>query len=1245
MMNLTENQLKALDFQRNIALIAGAGSGKTTVLVQRYLHILLQNPHLPVAGILAITFTEKAAAEMKERIFREIEQRFATESSPTAPSLQKRLFTIFQQLHQAQIFTIHAFCSRLIQQFPVESGINPDFLIMEEVQKTEFLERIFRDFFQQYGTEPGRTFPLERQALYAFPLSTIRKFLNLVYNQRAILEPFLNEVAERSPEEIQQRWEAQFVRLHRSVVQDFLQNRTLQEALRTLAHLNPAHPLSQLVHRLSQNQLNLSEQTRLVIEIILRLLKKDLTAYKRIDSRVWNGEGREIFREASQQAVAYARGLFPWDVHSNEEFAPIFIGLARIARDFLHFASEAKVRLNALDFEDLQIHAIRLLEQFPHIRKRLREQYRYVLVDEFQDTDALQSRLIELLTSEENSKIPPGKLFFVGDDKQSIYGFRYADLRIFRRFTERVQQQGGNRPFRNPNNGEELPASEAERKGVISLSHNFRSHPALIAFFNHFFREVLLPVSDYDVSFSPLQAARTDTAGLNSEIHLTVLTQTNSGETPPESLPQSEAQYVARLIRRIVAENPLQCQEATPRGTATRPLRYGDVAVLLRGRTHLDKLVEALRRQGIPHQVYKGKGFFQQREVQDLYYLLKTLAQPEDDFALLTFLRSELAGLSDETLFYLSQVQGSNYRERLQRLCQFLQQPGNLQNTFLPEFAQFLETQGESPHIPEAQQHALTYLNQKLEEWQPLALSSQFTLLLDTILEDLQVRALLAGQKDGAQKLANLDKFVRFVQEYQMSRSALLMDLLEALQSQMQREAPEGEATILEQEPDKVQILTYHSAKGMEFPVVILPFLNQRFQLTSRQSIFVDADWGFSVVPDFLRPPSSGITEGNSIRYEPFIHRWIKQQAEVRQLAEEKRLFYVATTRARDHLFLIGSLNRYNRVEESSYLHWLTERYQLSPLSAGEAHQEVPLEDGYRLHTHVLPAPEEEPSAQPEVPSASREEEWLPEHWLPFQHPIPEPPGYQVYSATQLMIFRENPRRYFQHFYLQDYRISAQPENLEYEDEPGGALWGSAVHKLLEDFPRRPASQDAPKIDWIVQHYFSAFPENWSQLRTRLQELMERVRSSELVRWLETAEQFSEFSVDLALEPFVLQGIFDRLFRNSRGVWEVLDFKTNRISRGEVPDTARKYRFQMEAYALLLAHLFPEQSHYPVTLYFLEPMQSVQIRFTPEELDGIRTRIRRLMEQLYRQEYELLYARGGISRIEQDGEENQEEMP
>ena len=248
----------------------------------------------------------------------------------------------------------------------------------------------------------------------------------------------------------------------------------------------------------------------------------------------------------------------------------------------------------------------------------------------------------------------------------------------------------------------------------------------------------------------------------------------------------------------------------------------------------------------------------------------------------------------------------------------------------------------------------------------------------------------------------------------------------------------------------------------------------------------------------------------------------------------------------------------------------------------------------------------------------------IPGEFLKYQKPKTEEAGGQEYSATQLMLFRENKKRYLKHYYMKDNQIFPPEFNMEYSDNSSGALWGSMVHKLLQDFYLRKSHDDQPKMNQLFQFYEVDAAEQKSFSR-QMNDVMKKVRASDLNKLLKKGNPKSEFVVEMPVGKFILKGIFDCLFRNSRQEWEIVDYKTNRISEAEIPGMTKKYEFQMRCYALLLSYLFPKQKEFPVNLYFLEPDKMVHKVYQLLQIEATRTEVNKLMEDIFLLENELFY--------------------
>jgi len=831
MYTLSEQQLKALVLDRNLAVTAGAGSGKTTLLVNRYLHILLNFRHLGVKNLLAITFTEKATAEMKDRIFELIRQQFLENRSQ-----QGRLFEILNELHEVQIYTIHAFCSHILRQYPLESELNPDFTILTDVEIDELLNRIFREFLISFQVTKHPESRVMMRTFREFPLHRLREMLFFFYHRRTQLFPFLESFANKPPQLIESEWKKIFVTYHSAFLEPLMNKVSFWDDLKELCALDLETgtqafdiqlQLKQLLdyyHRISGNDhLKISA----LIDIINILTKEDHNAYTAVPGgkKSWGEAGVEFFRKASSCAAGFAINIIPYQDTVEKIFSTIQKGISLIIIEILKNIEDEKQRLNMLDFDDLQIHCLKLLQKNPEIRNHLSKQYKFLLVDEYQDTDLLQNHIIQLLSHDQMGNMDSNKIFIVGDPKQSIYGFRNADVLLFKNFMSEISLQTP--ASISPNIHDNQGMKEKQKTdGIIHLDQNYRSSSQLIQFFNKNFESIFHPASEFEVEFQSLQATRQDDPANNSFVQLDIILNENSEKSDQIS---EQARNIAHNIINLVHHEDYKKHVREKDGFTYKPISFGDIAVLIRSRTYLNQFEQIFRQQRIPYQTYKGIGFFQRQEIQDIYYILRSITYPEDDFALITVLRSDFIGLSDVSLFYLSQLKGDNYWEKLQKMPLYLNNRENCTDFVNPEFAQYLKQTGQEINIYPEELKIIQSILIQYPGWHHLAINGQYSRLLDEIIEKFNIRAMLKFKLDGPQKLANLDKLIHTIFEYEYNTSVLSADLLEIFKKQISGEVREGEADILTPEEDKVKILTYHSAKGTEFPVVFLPMLEKQW--------------------------------------------------------------------------------------------------------------------------------------------------------------------------------------------------------------------------------------------------------------------------------------------------------------------------------------------------------------------------------------------------------------------------------
>lgn len=1221
-MEYSDNQLKALDLNRNIIITAGAGSGKTAVLVKKYLHILIYNPNLLVKNILAITFTEKAAAEMKDRIFKEINEQFQKDRTK-----QARLFEILNQFHEAQISTIHSFCSHLLRQFPVETQLKSEFTVLSDIQIDDLLNQVFKDFFYTRDFKDHKCQELILKTLHEYSIARLKKIFTIIYRKRAAIFEILNARQKLSPTDLLNQWKSIYITHNGTILESLYEKLQFWKKLKALTSIQMAEEVKEINRhkeiKINQEKYLAAEEDELsridaLISIIQLLTKRDGSAFQKIpggkDS--WGTEGVNLFKELSRMVAEYSQDLIFGSFELEEEYSEILMGLNCLLLEFLNYMEESKTKLNVIDFDDLQIHILRILQNYPEIRAQIRKAYPFILVDEFQDTDLLQTHILELLSHDHHGNLDNNRLFIVGDPKQSIFAFRNADVSYFKEYVTEFSRQGSDKsPLYIAGLRKTIKSNTTERSGIISLSENFRSTESLISFFNRTFETLFQKSSSYDVDYQPLVPTIFLPSEKESRVQVDLFIDEIKGDF---NFIEIQAHHVVKQIKMVVASENFKKIEPSNSGIHFSKIGFGDIAILLRARTHMNVIEQAFRDHSIPYQTYKGAGFFQKQEIQDIYYILRCLANLDDDFSLLTTLRSNFIGLSDVTLLYISQIQGQNYWQKLQDFRKFLTGAKAAGEIFKEPFLKHAENTTLPIDISPAEKQAIEFVIDRYKSWSDLASHSKFSQLVDSIIEELNVRPLLKAQMDGDQKLANVNKLVQHIYDFESTSSTLMSDLLDNLHRLINDETKETEAVITAEE-DKVKILTYHSAKGMEFPVVILPLLERRFRYS--QDVLYHKNFGFAVDLD------QSVREENK---KPFIYQFLQQQDHKMVQAEEKRLLYVAATRAKDYLFLAGSFKKNSHSFNLNYLNWILESHNILPekiLDSGSSESSYgDLE--FNLRLHIIGEDYQYPDADSKKGKSSDLKGKIKDvKILDYQKPYPEKPNLQVYSVTQLMLYREDKARYFHHFYLNSGELLPPSIELEFQDEPGGALWGTVVHQLLENFHLRDPKEDELKIQQILMALH--LPEKKVKLgfTNKLNDIMEKFRKSELSQKISRSINHSEFAIDLRIGDFILRGIFDSLWKNQLGNWEVIDYKTNKIKSGDIDRVAKKYSFQMHAYALLLSAFAPQQAIFPISIFFLEPMEVYRKDYTLIDIESTRTEISQILNNIFTHEKSLFRTR------------------
>ena len=609
-MDLTTEQRAIIEAEASdVAVVAGAGSGKTHVLVERYLR-LLRDCSIP--EIAAITFTEAAATEMRERVRRAV---------MSDPALEQHR----ELLDEAAIGTVHSLGLRLLHEFPVEAGLDPSASVLaddeaELLRQAACIEAI--DAAAEAGDE--RTAALLGLGVYHAGLQLPR----MVAQRDAVNEAFEAMGADSSG------WPAYL----RATFDERYRTRKTEirgEVAAIAADIRRgaggvSEKLAEVVHDVLQSLADACESD--TWEKFAALLGEAAAGVKlNVGRRAPpDSDVKYALRELRDELAAESRELPAWNEHDEPALA-VVAGLRDLFGDAVRRYEAAKREQGALDYLDLELGAVALLRDHPAVAAEVRERFRHLMVDESQDINPIQAELIELLAGGDGTGPRPA-LFLVGDARQSIYRFRGADVH---RFTE-LQQLVTSRTGRPP----------------LPLSRSFRSHEALVGNINDLFGEVFAGTALSLAAAPPMTGRPAAAPADGPSVTLTpIASKTPDGSsTQTQDRRRVEADLLAAEIHALLQEGRHIWDRREDR---MRPARPGDIAILLRRFTNVHVFQQALDTHGIPAATPSGTGFFTRQEVLDCINLLRWLAEPQDDIALTGVLRSPFFALADDTLLAL----------------------------------------------------------------------------------------------------------------------------------------------------------------------------------------------------------------------------------------------------------------------------------------------------------------------------------------------------------------------------------------------------------------------------------------------------------------------------------------------------------------------------------------------------------------------------------------------------------------
>ena len=800
----------------SLVVEAGAGTGKTRLLVERLMRLLAPGEAADTPGsqfeisqLVAITFTEKAAAELRDRIRRELETAVVTQENPP----RRQHLQALQELDRAPISTIHSFAASLLRQRPVATGVDPDFQHLEPEEEQEILDRTL---------EEALTFPDDyRDRLLAefrlngggFP--DLRRLMDWLYQHQDMGEATGSPAGGELDTEFAELC-YQAARMAGDARRHCLQpDDKALTAIEALAAAIPPQPDSLRVAARSWLEAALALDSRTGIKIN------------------WQDEELKAHKAKVAELKSWAESLL---LNLNSEL------LARItawATPLIQNVESQKQKRGLLSYDDLLLKAVRLLEN-EESRRHFQDRYARILIDEFQDTDPLQVQIALGVSGVpprqwmggEAVSLEPGRLCIIGDPKQSIYRFRRADPRIYRRAADIIRRTGE----------------------IVIISQNFRSARGIVDFANDLFGAVWEEFPNDGIPYLPIHAdpGRPQLAP-EPAVKLLSLTDSPAVFKKVPDLRRAEAMALTAAIRTAVDSEKWQVLEQRGAGeAAVRPAEYSDIAILMPTLSEVDIYTEALERKGIPCRIDGKKLLFQRQIVTDLTNCLAAIDNPADLLSVVGALRSPFFAVPDDELVEWRAGGGMDYRyvkqdtpSRVSEACSILKR--------LHQQVYDLNPDG-----------LIDALLDATGGWQGLA-----------ALNDETDRLLVSRIREQAREAAGEGYCT--LREFRRRLEASL----ETTESDEAPPMPPGAR--------QVRIMTIHSAKGLEFPIVMLANLHR----AKRKTPQVIADRMNGTLEMKLRDgwQTAGFARAAGAEADS-------------QAAEEMRLLYVAATRARDHLVI-----------------------------------------------------------------------------------------------------------------------------------------------------------------------------------------------------------------------------------------------------------------------------------------------------------------------------------------------------
>lgn len=919
----TDDQWKAIMARdKDILVAAAAGSGKTAVLVERIIRkILSEEDPINVDELLVVTFTSASAAEMQHRIGEALEK--AIDDNPTSRHLRTQL----SLLNKASISTLHSFCMEVIRKYYYLIDLDPGFRIADDIEAQLIRDEVIDELFEEEYGKPDNedffnlvdSFTNDRSDV------ALQEIVRNIYDfARA------NPSPDRYLQSMAEMYDVSGIIDIGSLpyIQPLLYDIELQlESAREM--IKQALKIAQLPGGPAPREENFNDDLK-VIDLLLKAKQDSWTAlYYAMQSvsfttaiRLRKGQydeeltdqAQKLREKAKKKVQALKEELFSRKPESflrdMEEMRPLIKTLIGLVKEFSIRFNQKKREKGLVDYADLEHFCLEVLSdgdlshasdgEFRPSEAALayRSHFKEVYVDEYQDTNMVQETILKLVAKQDERT---GNLFMVGDVKQSIYRFRLAEPNLFLGKYNRFSSDGNETGLR------------------IDLARNFRSRKEVLDGTNYLFKQIMgvkVGEIDYDEAAElragapypeytpyPVELVLIDQNVENAEESLDIeaVTEEETANFDRVDLEQSqlEARLIVEKIKQLVSGGAPVYNTKTK---SNRPIKYRDIVILLRSMTWAPQIMEEFKQQGIPIYANLSAGYFEATEVSIMVSLLRVIDNPFQDIPLASVLRSPIIGLNEEELAKI-------------RIF-------HKQGSFWEAVSAFCRDKKTAALEPFYDNVRIFY--DRLSIWRDMARQGGLAELIWQLYRDTQFYDFVGGLPGGKQRQANLRALYDRARGYEQTSFRGLFRFLRFIERMMDRGDDLGAARALGEQEDVVRIMTIHSSKGLEFPVVFMAGMARSFNMSdTKKPYMLDKEFGFA---------AKYVNAKRRISYPSLPQIAFKRKKKMEMLAEEMRVLYVAMTRAKEKLFLTAALKdavkkmiEWN--EQSGHSEWLLADY------------------------------------------------------------------------------------------------------------------------------------------------------------------------------------------------------------------------------------------------------------------------------------------------------------------------------